>query len=167
MSLIKCTECGNMISEYASSCPQCGCPIEIINKHSKYLWVYKSMADDEETVGFFKTNYEVVEDRKTLDELFENVKSYFRMYKETTSKWFNDRSVTVINDFCWKDKSDPKRFTVFLVDDSGVVYQGGVYVDEFGNRRHYDCFPATVFDLDEYSSAKFIDSYIAFKNANQ
>lgn len=27
MALIKCTECGNMVSEHAVKCPQCGCPI--------------------------------------------------------------------------------------------------------------------------------------------
>ena len=27
MALIKCTECGNMISDKASRCPKCGCPI--------------------------------------------------------------------------------------------------------------------------------------------
>ena len=30
MSLIKCSECGKEISDKASSCPQCGCPINII-----------------------------------------------------------------------------------------------------------------------------------------
>ena len=28
MSLIKCSECGNQVSEKASQCPKCGCPIE-------------------------------------------------------------------------------------------------------------------------------------------
>lgn len=30
MALIKCKECGNSISEHAKSCPNCGCPIEIL-----------------------------------------------------------------------------------------------------------------------------------------
>lgn len=30
MSLIKCIECGNDVSEYAEACPKCGCPISII-----------------------------------------------------------------------------------------------------------------------------------------
>ena len=28
MALIKCTECGAMISDQAKSCPKCGCPVE-------------------------------------------------------------------------------------------------------------------------------------------
>lgn len=31
MSLIKCTECGKEISDKASNCPNCGCPINSIN----------------------------------------------------------------------------------------------------------------------------------------
>ena len=27
MALIKCIECGNNVSEYAESCPKCGCPM--------------------------------------------------------------------------------------------------------------------------------------------
>ena len=30
MSLIKCIECGNDVSEYAEACPKCGCPISVI-----------------------------------------------------------------------------------------------------------------------------------------
>lgn len=32
MALIKCIECGKEISDKASSCPNCGCPINIIDK---------------------------------------------------------------------------------------------------------------------------------------
>ena len=28
MALIKCTECGHDVSDKASVCPNCGCPIE-------------------------------------------------------------------------------------------------------------------------------------------
>ena len=28
MALIECTECGKMISDKASACPHCGCPVE-------------------------------------------------------------------------------------------------------------------------------------------
>ena len=28
MALIKCSECGHMISDRASTCPQCGAPVE-------------------------------------------------------------------------------------------------------------------------------------------
>lgn len=30
MALIKCTECGNMVSDKADKCPHCGCPVSII-----------------------------------------------------------------------------------------------------------------------------------------
>ena len=29
MALIKCSECGADISEKASACPKCGCPLDI------------------------------------------------------------------------------------------------------------------------------------------
>ena len=29
MALIKCRECGNLISDKASRCPKCGCPVDI------------------------------------------------------------------------------------------------------------------------------------------
>lgn len=35
MALLKCTECGHDVSEYADKCPNCGCPIEIIKKNIK------------------------------------------------------------------------------------------------------------------------------------
>ena len=33
MSLLKCSECNNSVSEYAEKCPVCGCPINIIKKN--------------------------------------------------------------------------------------------------------------------------------------
>lgn len=32
MALIKCSECGNDVSEKASMCPSCGCPLEITKR---------------------------------------------------------------------------------------------------------------------------------------
>lgn len=32
MALLKCPECGKMVSDKATACPQCGCPIEDIKK---------------------------------------------------------------------------------------------------------------------------------------
>ena len=29
MALVKCSECGAYVSEKASSCPKCGCPLDI------------------------------------------------------------------------------------------------------------------------------------------
>ena len=35
MAIVKCTECGNEISDKATSCPHCGCPMEAIMKATK------------------------------------------------------------------------------------------------------------------------------------
>lgn len=35
MALIKCTECGNMVSGKADRCPHCGCPVSIILDESE------------------------------------------------------------------------------------------------------------------------------------
>lgn len=35
MALIKCTECGKQISEYAESCPNCGCPMVKIKEDTE------------------------------------------------------------------------------------------------------------------------------------
>ena len=35
MALIKCTECGNEISEKAEQCPHCGCPLIPLTKDGK------------------------------------------------------------------------------------------------------------------------------------
>lgn len=33
MAIIKCTECGHGVSEYANKCPNCGCPITVIKNN--------------------------------------------------------------------------------------------------------------------------------------
>jgi DNA-directed RNA polymerase subunit RPC12/RpoP len=33
MALIKCSECGKEISDKAQSCPNCGCPVKVVNKN--------------------------------------------------------------------------------------------------------------------------------------
>ena len=35
MALLVCPECGKKVSEYASACPECGCPIEVIKAQQK------------------------------------------------------------------------------------------------------------------------------------
>ncbi len=42
MALIKCEECDNEVSEKASSCPKCGNPMAVDNKHSEILRVKTS-----------------------------------------------------------------------------------------------------------------------------
>lgn len=35
MALITCVECGKEFSNFASACPNCACPIEVINETFK------------------------------------------------------------------------------------------------------------------------------------
>jgi len=39
MAMIKCTECGHMVSDKANTCPECGCPVSEILKeiHKKSI----------------------------------------------------------------------------------------------------------------------------------
>lgn len=45
MALITCSECGKVISDKASTCPQCGCPIEIANNY-KYSIIINGVKQD-------------------------------------------------------------------------------------------------------------------------
>lgn len=38
MALIKCKECGHEVSDKASACPNCGCPIERVETHQEVLY---------------------------------------------------------------------------------------------------------------------------------
>ena len=37
MSLIKCPECGKEISDKATSCPNCGCPVSVPKESDVFL----------------------------------------------------------------------------------------------------------------------------------
>ncbi len=50
MSLIKCEECGNEISDMATSCPHCGCPIEEEQEEEKNGILYNVISI---TLGIF------------------------------------------------------------------------------------------------------------------
>ena len=45
MALINCSECGNSVSNKASTCPKCGCPVDILLevKHRKGKLKFKRM----------------------------------------------------------------------------------------------------------------------------
>lgn len=62
MSLIKCIECGNDVSEYADKCPKCGCPIDLILKTKKSC-VHKFKIDGKE---YDLTEFEKKVDNETL-----------------------------------------------------------------------------------------------------
>ena len=52
MALIKCTECGKEISDKATACPHCGCPMtEISNKRTatnrRFRWIRERSRDKE------------------------------------------------------------------------------------------------------------------------
>lgn len=72
MSLIKCIECGNEVSEFAESCPKCGCPISII-LDSKDNYCHKIKIDSEREYDL--TNFDKTVDTETL----QNVVSIARM----------------------------------------------------------------------------------------
>lgn len=59
MALIKCNECNNSVSEYASSCPQCGCPIG----------VGKIILTRKKRFGDFITNYSIYKNGVDLGKL--------------------------------------------------------------------------------------------------
>ena len=42
MALIKCSECGKEISDKASACPHCGCPVMVDSKKQEYENLYAS-----------------------------------------------------------------------------------------------------------------------------
>lgn len=69
MSLIKCIECGNEVSEFAENCPKCGCPV-IISKNSKktnthkiFIEGVKGVLEDRE---YDLTEFDKMVDEKTL-----------------------------------------------------------------------------------------------------
>ena len=72
MSLIKCPECGNEVSEFAEMCPKCGCPISII-LDSKDNYCHKIKIDSEREYDL--TNFDKTVDTETL----QNVVSIARM----------------------------------------------------------------------------------------
>ena len=78
MSLIKCIECGNEVSEFADTCPKCGCPVIIsknnnkINTHKIFISGLKDVSEDRE---YDLTNFDKTVDAETL----QNVVSIARM----------------------------------------------------------------------------------------
>ena len=69
MSLIKCIECGNEVSEFADTCPKCGCPVIIsknnnkINTHKIFISGLKDVSEDRE---YDLTDFDKMVDEKTL-----------------------------------------------------------------------------------------------------
>ena len=54
MPLIKCPECGHMISEYANMCVSCGCPM---SKISELLARKKTKPKESSIIGETKNNF--------------------------------------------------------------------------------------------------------------
>lgn len=52
MALLVCPECGKNVSEFASACPNCACPIEKIKVHKKFD-VTKEEVGDESNLCWF------------------------------------------------------------------------------------------------------------------
>ncbi len=60
MSLIKCIECGNEVSEFAEMCPKCGCPLSIILKSKDNHHAIIKINDNKE--------YDLTDFNKKVDE---------------------------------------------------------------------------------------------------
>ncbi|MBR6980277.1 MAG: hypothetical protein IKH88_10665 [Prevotella sp.] len=56
MALIKCPECGNMISDMASNCPKCGCPVGNAGMQRKRSTTRVLNNDNERTRVIYKKN---------------------------------------------------------------------------------------------------------------
>ena len=52
MALIKCPECGKQVSDKASSCPNCGCPVSSSNNKTATGVKIRCLTDDRKCVGF-------------------------------------------------------------------------------------------------------------------
>ena len=108
MALIKCEDCGKEISDKASACIHCGCPVEN-TKEDDYL-DEEELDEDEE--------YETSEDDEELDE---------EEYEEEYESWYDlpdDRKEELKEEFYKKIGSKP--------DDPALVFLGGFGMGAFG-----------------------------------
>lgn len=55
MALIKCVECGNDVSSFATACPHCGCPVQKSNNANKNDGLY-----DVEITSIQEKNYKYI-----------------------------------------------------------------------------------------------------------
>lgn len=93
MSLLKCCECGNNVSEYADKCPHCGCPIDKIKE-------FILLHDDSKLICII--NKKTRDITWIKDELMSLSEDKFYLYKKyyspamddvkVISKYVNDRT---------------------------------------------------------------------------
>lgn len=82
MALIKCAECGNMISEKAQYCPQCGCPVESAErvevkktKESTVISTANTSAERNKVLNELKATYACVERIERMVRMLDQAKT--------------------------------------------------------------------------------------------
>ena len=82
MSLLKCPECGNTVSEYSDHCLSCGCPV---SKIKELLGISNSSKKDDTLLFFDRLPYQykqlVGEICRTTEEL--NLKDFYKVNTKT------------------------------------------------------------------------------------
>ena len=98
MSLLKCCECGNDVSEYADKCPNCGCPVDKIKEFSLF--------HDESKVTC-SINKKFKDITWIKDELTSLDKDKFQLYKKYYAPEMDDINIRVkyINDSTYLESS--------------------------------------------------------------
>lgn len=98
MSLLKCCECGNDVSEYADKCPNCGCPVDKIKEFSLF--------HDESKVTC-SINKKFKDITWIKDELTSLDKDKFQLYKKYYAPEMDDIKIRVkyINDSTYLESS--------------------------------------------------------------
>ncbi len=102
MSLLKCYECGNDVSEYADKCPNCGCPMDkikefaLVHDHSKIVC---------------KINQEIKDITWIKDELMSLDENIFQLYRKYYAPEMDDIKIRgkYINDKIFLDSSGFKE----------------------------------------------------------
>lgn len=82
MALVKCIECGNMISEKAQSCPKCGCPVEYVGKKERKKKKENSVHATKDSVERNK----VLNELKSICDCVERIERMVKMLDETKEK---------------------------------------------------------------------------------
>ena len=144
MSLIKCPECNNQVSEYADKCPNCGCPMEIIinsiQEKSKYTCNINGKQIDIEWIitHLLSLEKEVLNEYKYIySPEMQNPKTMAKYLKDTreteTAYIFNDASKFTSK--VWRELDlEPKYAEIFLYE----LINSNFALENFDGGKHSD-----------------------------